>query len=239
MRIQSPLFLTLLVCLITSPVFASSQATARFESAMPNDPAIMQFKVAKRQNNPYSPRTNPLFETRLNNTLRTSYDDGTPLTTDALIENYLMLLPIAHLMSLQAAASLKISLVTFLDSECQRTRASRLSATNAETIETGYKNILTFVQNISSTVSEDTLRQKLMCYEVTFLLGLANCLGFQHKNSEQLTVAQQALTLTQSFSTDLILNAYPDGSNFNKHIVTNVCVNIIRRAKRYISIDKD
>lgn len=239
MRIQLPLLLTLSIFLGASPVFASSQARVRFASAMPNDPAIMQFQVAKRQNNPYSPRTNPLFQTRLNNTLRTSYANGTPLTPDELIENYRILLPIAGLISLQAAASLRNSLVAFLDSEHHRSKKTRLSTANAETIERDYQNILTFVQSISSPVSEDTLRQKLMCYEVTFLLGLANCLGFQHKNSEQLTTAQKALDLTQSFSTDLILNAYPDGSDFNKHIVTHVCANIIRRANRYISKDKD
>lgn len=160
------------------------------------------------------------------------YDREELLSSDAMIEHYMRLAPIIHeIADTQTIRLFNERLLQFLDREFHRLVNLRVSIGDEDGVEEQYKHLHLFIKAVLPFFPE--IYERLQCYHVTFLIGMANIAGAKRNNLGQLSAAHEALEITNSLR-EWIEHAYIDGRNFHRGSVQRVCDIIIERAEYHL-----
>lgn len=155
---------------------------------------------------------------------------------DQLLKNYTAISTLRETILPDRMANVFEKLQGFLNFEYDRL-GQKLSGNPAQLSEyqKQYNQLLIFCDVVTElrVFSLDQIK-KLQCYQVSFLMGVANICGIKRDNASQLSHLSRALCIIRNIGTN-VQDPYGIGMDFDPAVLNCVCTNKLHKTQRYLN----
>ncbi len=183
------------------------------------------------------PETLLIDTQRLCDTRNLTSLDTQQVNFDHLLQNYVKFSASCPPLSPDRITGIFQHLQDFLNGEYVRL-GSRSTDQEYPALMQQYQQLLRFHRTVITLAlfSSDQI-EKLHCFHVTTLIGIANVCGIRRDNTSKLKYLEQALSLTKSIITD-VKDPYRTKRSFYVQKVIDLCKEKLSKTRNYLSHNK-